>query len=876
MHQEYYQKSKEEIFKEFRTSDRGLNQKEIKRRKKKYGRNEIKRKKRLRPIKILISQFNSFLIYILLIASVFSFIIGNKIDGIVISSIVILNASLGFFQQYKAERAIQKLRKLVIPKSKVIRNGIQKIIPSSELVPGDLILFDSGDKINADCRIIESENLQTNEAILTGESLPLDKNSKKLPENTILSERSNMLYMGTSVVKGTSRAVIVSIGMKTEFGKIAENLQEIEISKTPMQKRLDKFSKQIGLIVLSIIGIVTLLGFLEHFDLMEIFLVSIALAVSAIPEGLPAVLAISFAISSLAMSKGNVIIRRLPAVESLGSVTVICSDKTGTITQERLNVEKIFANNSFYIKKGKRILNKNKEINIDKNKEIYKLFQTGILCNNARFEIIRDKYEIIGDPTEKALVSASLDLGLNKKFLIEKEPSIKKFEFDSKRKMMSVIRNDGKNNILYSKGAIEKILGICKYELVNGRIKNLSEKRKKEILKKSREIEEEALRVLAFAFRNFSSKEEFKEKDLTFLGFVGMIDPPREEVKNSISLCKNSGIKVKMITGDSKITAMAIAKQVGIEGKAITESELLKMTDNELKKRIYEIGIFARTSPNQKLRITRILQENSEVVAITGDGLNDSLALKAADVGIAMGIRGSDVARETSDVVLADDNFASIVEGVKQGRKTYDNIKKFTKYFLAVNFDEILLVLVTLFFKLPLPLLPLQILWINLITDSFPALSLVFEKEENVMRTKPREEKSILDNIWKFIIFAGLFAFAISFTVYLIGIHSGYSIEKIRTLVLTTIIVYELLFIYTCRSNKSIFKNNILSNKWINITVLFSIGMHLLLIYTFIGGFFGVVPLSIKEWIFLLPFVFSGLIFFEIVKLIKKNYIKKS
>jgi P-type Ca2+ transporter type 2C len=868
---DYFAKTKEEIFKELKTSDRGLSQEEIIKRRKRYGKNDIKKKKRLRNIKILLQQFNSFLIYILLIASIFSFIIGNKIDGIIISMIIILNAGLGFFQQYKAEKAIQKLKKLVIPKSRVIRDGIQKIIPSIELIPGDLVLLNSGDKVNADCRIIESENLQTNEAILTGESLPINKESKKISKNTVLAERINMVYMGTSIVKGTSKAVVVSIGNNTEFGKIAENLQNIEISKTPMQKRLDKFSKQIGLIVLFIIGIVTLLGFLEHFDLMNIFLVSIALAVSAIPEGLPAVLAISFAISSLAMSKGNVIIRRLPAVESLGSVTIICSDKTGTITQERINVERIFTNNSFYIKKEKKLFIENKEISINKDKEIYELFKTGILCNNARFEVIKDKYEIIGDPTEKALVSASLDLGLNKKSLIEKEPSIKKFEFDSKRKMMSVVRNNGKNNIMYSKGAIEKILRICKYELINGRTKELSKERKREILKQSKKMEEDALRVLAFAFRNFNYGEKLQEENLTFLGFVGMIDPPRKEVKEAIKLCKDSGIKIKMITGDSKITAMAIAKQVGIEGKAITETDLIKMTDVELKKEIYNIGIFARTSPNQKLRITQILQENSEIVAITGDGLNDSLALKAADVGISMGIRGSDVAREISDVVLTDDNFASIVEGVKQGRKTYDNIKKFTKYFLAVNFDEILLVLVTLFLKLPLPLLPLQILWINLITDSFPALSLVFEKEEDVMKTKPRKEKSLLDNIWKFVIFAGLFAFAISFTVYLIGISFGYTIEKIRTIVLTTIIFYELLFVYTCRSDKSLLRNNLLSNKWINRSVLFSIGIHLLLIYTFIGEFFGVVPLNLKDWILILPFIFSGLILFEIVKLIKNS-----
>jgi Ca2+-transporting ATPase len=874
----WHSKTKEEIFNELKTSEKGLIKEEVEKRLKEYGKNIIKRTHRLRPLKILLEQFNSFLIYILIIAAVISFFINHLVDGIVISAIVILNATIGFFQQYKAEKAIKGLKKLVIPISKVIRNEKMIEIPSSQLVPGDIVILRPGDKITADSRIIEDENLQTNEAILTGESFPIDKFSKKLLQKTTLTEQENMLFTGTQIVRGNAKAIVVSTGMNTFFGKIAGSLQKIETQKTPMQKRLDKFSKQVGIFILIFVGLVMLLGITGHFNLINMFMTAVALAVSAIPEGLPAVLTISFAISSLLMSKQNVIIRRLPAVESLGSVTVICSDKTGTITEEKMNVQVIFSNNRFYSKKDKKILFENKNIEMEKNKELFQLLKTSVLCNNARFELVKDKYEIIGDPTEEALLSASLDLGMNKKLMIESEPSVKKFEFDSKRKMMSIVRNNGRNHVIYSKGASEKILEISGSEFVDGQIKKLTEKRKKELIEYSRKMENNALRVLAFAYKNFSSKEKTEEKGLIFLGFAGMIDPPRKEVKAAIEQCKDAGINVKMITGDSALTAMAIAKQVGIVGKIITEKELEKMSDSVLMNSIDEISIFARITPHQKSRITKILQQKQEIVAITGDGVNDVLALKSADIGIAMGQRGTDVARDVSDIVLIDDNFASIVEGVRQGRKTYDNIKKFTKYFLAVNFSEIFLILTALilgmFFgtdKWFLPLLPLQILWINLVTDSLPALSLIFEEEESVMKTKPRKEKSILEDIWKFIIFAGIFTLIIKLITYLIGIYNNLPVAETRTIVLTTAILFELFFVYTCRSKEPLWNIGVFSNKWMNYAVLLSIALHLLLLYTPLGIVFGVVPLSLKDWLFILPFAVSGLILFEIVKFIKNT-----
>ena len=868
----FHSKTKEEILKEFNTSNKGLSQKEAQKRLSKYGKNVLKKTHKLKPIKILFEQFKSFLIYILLIAVIVSFLIGNLIDAIVILAIVILNASIGFFQQYRAEKALIGLKKILVPTSIVIRDGKHKKIPSSEIVPGDILTFEPGDKINADCRIIEDKNLQTNEAVLTGESMPVNKFDEKLPLETILAERLNMLYTGTQITRGSARAIVVATGMNSEFGKIATELQEIKIQKTPIQKRLDKFSKQLGFIVLGIVLIIMFLGFLEHFDKLEMFMTSIALAVSAIPEGLPAALAVSFAISSVFMSKKNVIIRKLPAVESLGSVTVICADKTGTLTEEKMYVQEIFTNGKSFLKKENKILLNNKQVDLSTNKEFLQLIKTSILCNDARFEKLESGgYSFTGDSTEEALVRLALDLNINKKELTEDEPKIKEFEFDSNRKMMSILRRVGKNNVLYSKGAPEKIISKSSFEIINGQKRKLSEKRKKQLIKESEKMEEKAFRVLGFAYKDFFEKSKVEEKGLVFLGFMGMIDPPRKEVKDAIRLTRSAGIEVKIITGDSALTAKAIAMQIGIKGEIMTGAELEKISEGELGKVIDRISIFARTNPQQKLKIVKVLQENGETVAVTGDGINDVLALKSADVGVAMGQRGTDVARDVSDVVLIDDNFASIVEGVKEGRKTYDNVKKFTKYLLAVNFSEILLIIMVLLMRMPLPLIPLQILWINLITDSFPALTLVFEKEENVMKTKPRKEKSLLNGIWKFIIIGGLLNFIVCFAVYLIGINNGLAIEQTRTMVLTTGVLFELFFIYTCRSKKPLTEIGIFSNKWLNYAILFALVAQVILLYTPLATVFGVVPLTIHNLLFILPFAVSGLVVFEIFKFFRRK-----
>lgn len=863
----YYEKTPEETLEELKTSEKGLSSKEAKVRLEKFGKNEIKETHKFSALKVLWEQFNSFLIYILLGTIVILVAIDfynqtskHTLDAIVIGAIILLNSGIGFTQQYKAEKAIQNLKKMIIPKSNVFRDGKVIQISSLEIVPGDIIQLSSGDKISADARILKLNNLQTNEAVLTGESEPVTKDLEVLKKKTSLAEQSNMIFTGTQIVKGSCQALVVSTGMQTVFGKITGTLQTLEEQKTPMQKRLDVFSKQLGYIIIGLAIVVMFLGFLRGLGRLEMFFVAVTLAIGAIPEGLPAVLAIAFSISAASLSKKNVIVRRLPAVETLGSVTVICSDKTGTITQEKMLVQSFFFNNKLISKK---------EIT-KKHAEFIKLLKTSILCNDARYEKINNKYEFLGDPTEEALVRCSLDFGLDKLALTKDQPTIQKLEFDSKRKMMSKIRNNNHNSIMYTKGAPSKIIDICSFEFISGEIKKLTSQRKKELLLATQKMESHALRVLGFAYKTLPKNSKPIEKGLIFQGFIGMQDPPRKEVKNAIKECSEAGIQVKLITGDSAVTAKAIAEKIGIRGKIVTEDELAKMNDSELIESIDEISIFARTTPHQKLRIAQILQKKGEIIAMTGDGINDVLALKSSDIGIAMGERGTDVARDVSDIVLIDDNFASIVQGVKYGRKTYDNIKKFTKYILSVNFDTILLVGILSALGMPLPITPLLILWKNLITDSFPALSLVFEPEEEVMKSKPRTEKSLLKGIWKFIIFGGLLNFIACLCVYLIGLNiKGLSVPEVQTMVVTTGIIFELLFVYTCRSKKPLTQIGIFSNKWLNIAFITGISLQFILLYTGLGNLFGIVPLTLSDWLFVLPFGVSGVIIAEIVKYLK-------
>jgi len=864
-----WSKKKSEVLKELRTTKEGLTNEEAKKRLDIYGKNEIKKKRQMVIPRIIWGQINSALIYILIFAALISFFLDNQLDAYVIFIVIIINTAIGFSQQYRAENAINNLKKFIIPKAKVKRDKKIEIIESSYLVPGDIVLLESGDKISADMRILVSENLTINEAVLTGESGAVSKSNMALKQEIPIQERTNCLFAGTQVVTGTVEAIVVETGSNTEFGQLATKLQSIRTQKTPMQKRIEKFSKQIGIIIIALVVIVFVLGVLSKNDMLEMFMVAITLAVGAIPEGLPAVMAISFSISSNLMAKKNVIIRRLPAVESLGSVTVICTDKTGTITQEKMSIQKVFANNHLFTKKEKGLYLNNKKVTIKEQKELELLIQASLLSSNARFEEGGDGYNFIGDPTETSLIANGLDLKFNKKVVTAEQPRIKTFEFDSNRKLMSILRQNRTNQTLYAKGAPEKILEICSSELVSGQVQKLTDKRKTELLKQVKLMEEDALRNLGFAYKNFTKSEKAKEKGLIFLGFMGMIDPPRKEVKSAIKLCRSAGIEIKMITGDSLLTAKAIAKKVGITGQAIDSVSLEKMSDQQLEANIDKISIFARATPEQKLRILKTLQKQGHTVAMTGDGVNDVLALKSADVGISMGIRGTDVARDVSDIILIDDNFASIVNGVKYGRQTYDNIKKFTKYMLSINFDTIILVTITAIAGLPLPILPLQILWKNIVTDSFPALSLIFEKEAGVMQTPPRREKSPLEGTYKFMITAGLLNLAVCATVYFYMLLNGFNHITITTTVMTTDVLFELFFIYACRTNKPLRKIGIFSNKFLNWSIVVAIGLQIILLYTALGSFFHTTPLSLMTWVYMIPLALSGVLIYEVIKEVK-------
>jgi Ca2+-transporting ATPase len=863
---EWHAADKKEVLAELKTSEKGISDSEASARLKKYGNNEIKQISKLSAVKIFLYQFKSIFIIILLLAALFSLLIQHYIDFAVISVIVLLNSFIGFFQQYKAEKTIAEMKKVLVPKVKVLRNNILSEIPSSEIVPGDILMISEGDKIMADCRILYSNELEANEAVLTGESFPQKKTSSILKPDTELANRENMLYMGTTAVKGSAKAVVASTGMDTEFGKIAGLVQYTEIQKTPLEKKLDDFSKKIAIAIISLVILTVAIGFLRMEDKYNMLLTGIALAISIIPEGIPAVIAITLALAIKRMHKHNSLIRKLPAAETLGRTTVICTDKTGTITEEEMTVTEIYCNNSYFEIRNHDFFKENKKINPSRIKEIIQLLKTGILCNNARME---DK-KIFGDPTEKSLIVSAQKAGLLKKQLTEKEKRIIEYSFSSKRKLMSIVRKN-KFLVSYVKGAPDILLKNCSRELVNGKIIKLTEKRKEEIHQAYEKMASSALRVLGFAYRQVPKKfsQEIAESNLIFVGLQGMLDPPRKEIKNAIKECRDAGIKVKMITGDSLLTAVAISDMIGLDGESIEAKDMEKLPDTEFDKCVMEKTVFARITPELKLRIIKSLKEQKEIVAVTGDGVNDALALKEADIGVAMGIRGTDVAREVSDIILLDDNFSSIVKAVREGRRVYDNLKKSIKFHLAANVDELLVIMFSLIVAFPLPLLPLAILWMNLITDSLPSISLSVEKEEeNIMQRAPKNpEETILHGIFSFIIIAGIISFIATMASFMLFYHSD--LAKARTMALSVSVFCELFLVFTCRSDKNIWKIGVFSNKMLVYSVLAAFALQLIAIYSPLSAVFGFKALSLAEILIAIALSSAAFVFFECRKLIK-------
>jgi Ca2+-transporting ATPase len=861
--------SEEEVLKKLKTGINGLTEKEAKKRLKEVGKNRIVRIHKIRPFFIFLHQFKSFFVYLLFIAAFLSLLLNHWLDFYVIMGIIILNAFVGFIQNYKAEKAIQNLKKILVPKTKVIRNKVMLEINAEDIVPGDIIILSEGDKITADSRLIEARSLQTSEAILTGESMPVDKIVKKIDVDIGLTDRINMAYSGTSVVRGSAKAVVIGTGMNTELGRIARLVQEVKEGKTPFQKKIDRFARVLGILVIFIAVIVGVIGLYSGIDKVTMFLTSVSLAVAAVPEGLPAVITICLAIAVQRMYRVNSLIRKLGAAETLGRVTMICADKTGTLTQEKITVTDLFYDN-------KRI-NVNKLKKRTKEKTLRLLLRIGSLCNNAKFEIFKGKEFFFGDPTEIALLKNSINFGLNKERLAEKEPFIKEFAFTSTRKLMSVIRKRENKLINYVKGAPEVILSKCSKVLEDGRVKYLNKDKKKKLLSEYETLAKDGLRVLGFAFR-YIDKKDLVEKDaeegLIFVGFQGMLDLPRRGVRSAIDTCKTAGITVKMITGDSLTTAKAVGKKIGLEGEMLSGADITKLSDNELSKKLDEVVIFARVNPEHKLRLIRLLKEKKEIVAVTGDGVNDAPALKEAHIGVSMGIRGSDVARDVSDIVLTDDNFTSITKAVREGRKIFDNIKKFSYFLISSNFAEVLVIIFGLLFAFRLGwptlllLAPIQILWINLVSDGIIAITFSFEYEERtVMIRKPEKGEMFTKKILLLWV-----VLALIITTGVVLLFNNFSLNnaiKGQTIVFTALVFFEGFAALNFRSFKQPFYK-LKVNRLLLGAILLSFIVQLLIVNLgILHPVFKTTFLSIEEWLIIIGVSASIFVLGELYKITK-------
>ena len=795
--------SRNEVLKRLRTDPKeGLHEKEVLSRQTKYGKNQLKEKKKENFFLKFIKQFNDFMIIILIIASIVSSVVSymqrdnDYIDSIIIIGIVILNAIMGVIQESKAEKSIEALKKLTPQVTKVIRDGITKEINAEDLVPGDLIILESGNYVPADCRLIENYSLKIEESSLTGENEPVDKDcNMTYGEGVTLGDMKNMAFMASIVVGGHAKAIVVETGMNTKVGQIANMIIENESPETPIQKKLGQVGKTLGIACLAICAIIFVIGVIKHIDPIQMFMTSVGLAVAAIPEGLPAIVTIVLSIGVTKMAKKNTIIRKLPAVETLGSTSVICSDKTGTLTKNEMSVVEIFEN--------------------QKNFTV----ELGMMCTDVETKLDNGKIELIGEPTEKAIVQFGIDKGFSKKDLYEKNERISEIPFDSTRKMMTTIHKyNGKYRII-TKGAPDVLISKCTKLHINGNSRNITDIDIEKIKNENIKMANKALRVIAVAYCDIEKMpndivSKTIEKNLTFVGLIGMIDPPREGVKEAVKECRKAGIKTVMITGDYLATAVAIAKELDIlrkGDKAITGIELDKIPKKRLEEEIKEYSVFARVTPEHKVRIVKAWQKTGAVVAMTGDGVNDSPALKNSDIGIAMGKNGTDVAKNASDMILTDDNFVTIVEAVKQGRNIYDNIRKAIHFLISTNIGEIVTIFMGLILGLESPLLAIQLLWVNLVTDSFPAIAIGLEKpEKNIMERKPINSKKgiFAGGLWNKIIVEGVMIGLLTLVSFLIG-YKLFSLEVGRTMAFVAIGVLELVHSLNIKSEQSIFKSRI-------------------------------------------------------------------
>ena len=901
----WFQKDVEEVEKELQTNlEKGLTTEEVTKRREKYGLNELQSKKKKSLFQKFLAQFKDFSIIVLIIAAIVSGVVGvaegeGITDTIIILIVVVVNAIIGVTQESKAEKSLEALQKLTDHASKVIRNGEVTVVPAKELVPGDIVVLDTGDYIPADLRIIEAVNLKSQEASLTGESVPVEKHTEKIEdEETSLGDRLNMLFSSSLVTYGRGKGIVVETGMTTEVGKIAGMINQAEEQTTPLQEKLNKLGKTLGIAALVICVVIFIVGLIQGKEPIHMFMTAVSLAVAAIPEGLVAVSTIVLAIGVQKMVKRNAIVKRLPAVETLGSATVICSDKTGTLTQNKMTVEKIFINSE------------TKDLEEYKNnitEDIKKLVYVNMFCNDTK---ISKDGTLTGDPTETALVDMAFRLDFDPS-IYDQMPRVEEIPFDSDRKLMTTVNKVNGKYVVFTKGGVDELLNRCNSYLLNGEIKQDLENYTKIIRQNNEGMAKEALRVLAGAYKEIDhepSKEEMEtiENDLIFIGMVGMIDPPREEAKKAVEKCKTAGIKTVMITGDHKITATAIAKKLGIlenEDEAITGTELEKMSDEELEKNVRHYSVYARVSPEHKVRIVKAWQKNGEIVAMTGDGVNDSPALKTSDIGCAMGIVGTDVAKEAADVILTDDNFATIVSAVEEGRRIYDNILKVIQFLLSSNVGEIVvLFLATLCTPLFANwfgitdiahleiLLPIHILWINLVTDSLPALALAFDPaNKDIMNRKPNKPgKGVFTKgmTWR-VIYQGVMIGLLTLAAFMIGLATttmpidGLTLDESKievgqTMAFVTLAFSELVHVFNIRNNKlSIFKTGIKGNsKLIWATLASAALMLVILLVPALRNIFSIPVLPTENIIELLGLIIAPLVIVEIFKLFKINTAK--
>lgn len=896
----WWNQSSEDVCRHLKTDfHRGLSSEEAQKRLQEWGANQLPEQKQVSPFKLLVEQFSSFIVWILIVAALIAGFLGEWIDASAISVIVVLNAVLGFFQEYRAEKSLAALRKMASPSSKVIRNGELQTIPSKDIVPGDLVLIEAGDRIPADGRVIQSIELSTQEAALTGESMPIHKIAEPLEKPDLsVGDKKNMGFLGTVAVSGKGYLIVTETGLQTELGKIASLLQEGREEQTPLQIRLEDLGHRLVWICLGIVALVFILGFFRGEPLIENLLISVSLAVAAIPEGLPAIVTIALSIGVRKMAKRNALVRRLPSVETLGCTTVICTDKTGTLTQNEMVVRSIWVNGKFidvtgvsYSPEGEFEINHVK-INPQEIPELIRVLKIGVLCNSAELHQNHEHaktWSIAGDPTEGALLSVAGKAGLFKQKLEQENPLITEIPFDSERKRMSIARQTSEGLLLFIKGATDIILALSESILINGKVEPLSAEHKKSILDANAYLASQALRVLAVGYRPLPPNvkaDRSTEDHLILVGLTAMMDPPRPEVRKSIETCKKAGITTVMITGDHKETAVAVAKELKLmkdNSLAVTGADLEKMDDQRLKECVRDIAIYARTSATHKLRIVRAWKSLGEIVAMTGDGVNDAPAIKEADIGVAMGITGTDVTKEASDMVILDDNFASIVNAVEEGRGIYDNIMKFVNYLMSSNIAELLVIFIGMLlgFKDPagnpfVSLSAVQLLWLNLVTDGFPAITLGLDPVDPTAMDRPPRKSS--DSIFPLRFAFQLFLISsIVAAGTLVACHFGLrqSAELAQTMAFTTLVVLELVRVQMVRSQ---YHMSLFSNPFILLALGSSFLLQLFVVYTpFLQTVFGTVPLNFTEWgVILTVAVVVGCLSMIINKLFQKPLFRKS